>query len=68
MNRILLVANYYPEDWDEELIDSDIQKMKECGFNVVRIYGFAQNLFVVIHQDGRGGAVGVVGVGLKLRA
>ena len=41
MNRILLGANYYPEDWDEELIDSDIQKMKECGFNVVRIAEFA---------------------------
>lgn len=41
MNRILLGANYYPEDWDEGMIDSDIQKMKECGFNVVRIAEFA---------------------------
>lgn len=41
MNRILLGADYYPEDWDEELIDSDIQKMKECGFNVVRIAEFS---------------------------
>lgn len=41
MNRILLGANYYPEDWDEALIDSDIEKMKECGFNVVRIAEFS---------------------------
>lgn len=41
MSRILLGANYYPEDWDENLIDSDIEKMKECGFNVVRIAEFA---------------------------
>ncbi len=41
MSRILLGANYYPEDWDENLIDFDIEKMKECGFNVVRIAEFA---------------------------
>ena len=41
MSRILLGANYYPEDWDESLIDSDIEKMKECGFNVVRIAEFS---------------------------
>ena len=29
MSRILLGANYYPEAWDENLIDSDIKKMKE---------------------------------------
>lgn len=41
LNRILLGANYYPEDWDEENIDFDIQKMHQCGFNVVRIAEFA---------------------------
>ncbi len=41
MGRILHGASYYPEDWDESLIDSDIEKMKECGFNVVRIAEFA---------------------------
>ncbi|MBR6771973.1 MAG: beta-galactosidase [Clostridia bacterium] len=41
MNRILIGANYYPEDWDESCIDSDIEKMKECGFNVVRIAEFS---------------------------
>ncbi len=38
---IYLGANYYPEDWDENLIDFDIAKMKECGFNVVRVAEFA---------------------------
>ena len=41
MGRILLGANYYPEDWDDDLIDFDIEKMKETGFNVVRIAEFA---------------------------
>ncbi|MBQ2749028.1 MAG: beta-galactosidase, partial [Clostridia bacterium] len=41
MSNIYLGANYYPEDWDEELIDFDIEKMKECGFNVVRIAEFS---------------------------
>jgi len=41
MEKILLGANYYPEDWNEEEIHFDIDKMKECGFNVVRIAEFA---------------------------
>ncbi len=41
MNKIYLGANYYPEDWDESFINEDIAKMKECGFNVVRIGEFA---------------------------
>ena len=41
MKEILIGSNYYPEDWDESEIDSDITKMKECGFNVARIGEFA---------------------------
>ena len=41
MKKILLGANYYPEDWDENLIDFDIENMKKCHFNVVRIAEFA---------------------------
>ena len=41
MSNIYLGANYYPEDWDEELVAFDIEKMKECGFNVVRIAEFS---------------------------
>lgn len=41
MDKIYLGSNYYPEDWDENQIDIDIAKMKECGFNVARIGEFA---------------------------
>ena len=41
MKKLLLGVNYYPEDWDESYVDSDIGKMLECGFNVVRIAEFA---------------------------
>ncbi len=41
MEKIYIGANYYPEDWDEENIDFDIEKMHECGFNIVRIAEFA---------------------------
>ncbi len=41
LNKILLGSNYYPEDWDEDQIDEDINKMVETGFNVARIAEFA---------------------------
>ncbi len=41
MQKIYIGANYYPEDWDEKNISWDIKKMKENGFNVVRIGEFA---------------------------
>ena len=34
---------YYPEDWPEEEIDTDIIKMKQRGINCVRIAEFAWN-------------------------
>lgn len=36
-----LGAAYYPEDWDESEIERDIEKMKLCGINVVRVGEFA---------------------------
>jgi beta-galactosidase GanA len=36
-----LGAAYYPECWEPELIDEDIQKMKEAGINCARIAEFA---------------------------
>lgn len=42
MNRKLYHgAAYYPELWDEEVIEQDIELMKETGINVVRIGEFA---------------------------
>lgn len=32
---------YYPEDWPEEQMDSDIRRMREIGVNVARIGEFA---------------------------
>lgn len=40
-NQIWLGVAYYPELWDEEIIDEDIRKMKEIGVNSVRIAEFA---------------------------
>lgn len=34
-------AAYYPELWDEEVIEQDIKLMKEAGINVVRMGEFA---------------------------
>lgn len=41
MKQLLIGANYYPEDWDDDEILREIPKMKENGFNVVRIGEFA---------------------------
>ncbi len=41
MSKIYLGADYYPEAWDVREIDKDIEKMKEVGFNVVRMAEFA---------------------------
>ncbi|NCB36350.1 MAG: hypothetical protein EOM58_09935, partial [Clostridia bacterium] len=32
---------YYPEDWDEREIPSDIEKMRQYGINLVRMGEFA---------------------------
>jgi len=41
MSKLLFGAAYYPEDWDEDQIVWDAEKMKENGFNVARIGEFA---------------------------
>jgi beta-galactosidase len=40
-NPPYLGVAYYPEDWDENEIDLDIQKMLDAGINVARIGEFA---------------------------
>ena len=32
---------YYPETWDEDLVDVEIQRMLNLGINLVRIGEFA---------------------------
>ena len=34
-------SDYYPEDWSDEELVKDAQKMRECGMNVARIAEFA---------------------------
>ncbi len=34
-------SDYYPEDWSDEELVKDAQKMRDCGMNVARIAEFA---------------------------
>ncbi|MBQ7865090.1 MAG: beta-galactosidase, partial [Clostridia bacterium] len=36
---------YYPEQWDESLWRSDLQRMKKAGITVIRVAEFAWNKF-----------------------
>ncbi|WP_130806384.1 beta-galactosidase [Senegalia massiliensis] len=39
-----LGVDYYPEHWDEKLIDNDLDRMKNMGCNIIRIGEFAWHL------------------------
>lgn len=39
-----LGVDYYPEHWDGVLIDTDLQRMKEMGVNIIRIGEFAWHM------------------------
>ena len=67
-------VNYYPEDWPESEIESDIRKMKEMGLTLIRIGEFAWAkmepvegtwdfswLLAVIERFGREGIDTIVG-------
>jgi len=36
---------YYPEHWEEELWEDDFRRMKEMGFDIIRIGEFAWSIF-----------------------
>ena len=38
---MLLGVDYYPEQWDESMMDSDLDNIVELGSNVIRIAEFA---------------------------
>lgn len=44
-DHITLGVCYYPEHWEESLWDDDLERMKECGIEVIRIAEFAWNKF-----------------------
>ena len=41
---MLLGVDYYPEQWDESMMDSDLDNIVELGSNVIRIAEFAWHL------------------------
>lgn len=45
LSRIQLGACYYPEQWPESLWEDDFRRMRELGFDVIRIAEFAWSLF-----------------------
>lgn len=44
-DRILYGADYNPEQWDEAVIDDDIQKMQDAGVNMVSLGIFSWATF-----------------------
>jgi len=44
-DRMYVGADYYPEHWPEERWETDLQMMREAGFNVVRVAEFSWVLF-----------------------
>lgn len=44
-NDMYVGADYYPEHWPEERWETDLQMMREAGFNVVRVAEFSWVLF-----------------------
>ncbi len=43
--KMYVGADYYPEHWPEERWETDLQMMKEAGFNIVRVAEFSWVLF-----------------------
>ncbi len=50
-NTLVFGADYYPEQWEPELWESDAKRMSEMGLTEVRLMEFAWNL--VEPQEGR---------------
>lgn len=45
MDHITMGVCYYPEHWDESLWQFDLERMAQCGIEVIRIAEFAWNKF-----------------------
>lgn len=45
LKRFYMGACYYPEHWDESLWADDLGRMKEMGFDLIRIGEFAWSIF-----------------------
>ena len=45
MEKFLLGCCYYPEHWNRENLENDIKKIKQLGFNCIRIGEFSWSLY-----------------------
>jgi len=46
-----LGVDYYPEHWDDSMIDEDLKRMKDMGVNIIRIGEFAWHLMEPTEGD-----------------
>ncbi len=44
-DKMMLGSCYYPEHWDKSLWVDDLNRMQECGIEIIRISEFAWNIF-----------------------
>lgn len=44
-DKMTLGTCYYPEHWERSMWESDLERMEECGIEIIRIAEFAWNLF-----------------------
>ena len=44
-NEFLIGCCYYPEHWDDSDLDKDIKKIKDFGFNVIRMGEFSWSMY-----------------------
>lgn len=44
-SELLIGCCYYPEHWSEQSMESDLLRIKDLGFNTVRMGEFAWSLF-----------------------
>lgn len=48
---MLFGVDYYPEQWDENLMDEDMDRILELGSNVIRIGEFAWHLMEKMRES-----------------
>ena len=44
-NKFLIGCCYYPEHWNRDDMQKDVNKIKELGFNVIRMGEFSWSAF-----------------------
>ena len=44
-NQFLIGCCYYPEHWDENSLQYDINRIKDLGFNTIRMGEFSWSMY-----------------------